>query len=89
MKFCEVCGSFMVRTARGLRCPKCGEVVTLDVIEVRRAGKPVVEPVYVIENVGDEALKVAQRCPSAVTTRPTAVYTPPKGSTPALSRTDP
>ncbi len=63
MKFCEVCGSFMVRTARGLRCPKCGEVVTLDVIEVRRAEKPVVEPVYVIENVGDEALKVAQRCP--------------------------
>lgn len=63
MKFCEMCGSFMVRTASGLSCPKCGEEVALDVIEVKRKGRQVAEPVYVVDDLGDEALIVTQRCP--------------------------
>ena len=63
MKFCERCGSFMDRTPTGLRCPKCGEEVALDEIEVRREARPSAEPVYVVDKTDDKALRVAQRCP--------------------------
>lgn len=63
MKFCARCGSYMEKTARGLLCPKCGNEVQTDVIDVRRARGPPPEPVYVVEDSGDEGLKVKRTCP--------------------------
>jgi DNA-directed RNA polymerase subunit M/transcription elongation factor TFIIS len=64
MRFCERCGSYMERTTKGLVCPKCGNEVFQDVIEIRRVEKPSAEPVYVVENIVDGSLKVAQKCPN-------------------------
>ncbi len=62
--FCDVCGSYMRRTVKGLLCPRCGREVHQDVIEVRRSERPTAEPVYVVENTGEGSLRVMQRCPN-------------------------
>ena len=63
MKFCERCGSFLQRTAMGLTCPRCGNEVPMEVLEVRRTDRPPAEPVYVVESIGEDAPKVGQTCP--------------------------
>ena len=63
MKFCERCGSFMERTAKGFTCPKCGEEVHIESIEVRRTRKPPPETVYIVGNAEDKAPTVSQICP--------------------------
>lgn len=62
MKFCEKCGSYMERRVGGLTCPKCGNEVHTELIEVRRTRKPPLEPVYVVEKTRGETRKVSQKC---------------------------
>lgn len=63
MRFCEKCGSYMERTARDMICPKCGNKVQTDIVEVRRPRRVPPEPVYVVGDFGDEVPKVSQICP--------------------------
>jgi len=63
MRFCENCGSFMQRGSSGFECPKCGDEIIADSIEVKRTKKETVEPVYVVENPGNSGPVVNQNCP--------------------------
>ncbi len=62
MQFCERCGSFMEKTARGYECLRCGYELRPDVIEYRTGSDEEPEPVYVMTG-GDDAVKVKQICP--------------------------
>ena len=63
MKFCERCGSYIERTTGGLKCPKCGNEIHTEEIEVKRERRPPLEPIFFINNKGDEAPKVNFPCP--------------------------
>ena len=65
MRFCDRCGAFLQASSEGLiKCPKCGHVAEADVIQMKRNGKEVVDPVYVVGRPGKNDLPVNQTCPS-------------------------
>ena len=49
MRFCDRCGSYMEMTAAGYICPRCGDTIRTDEIEVRRIKDSRPEGVYVGE----------------------------------------
>ncbi len=63
MKFCDRCGSYMEMTAEGYLCPRCGNVIQADEIEVKRAKEPQAEAVYVVKGAEEDSLRVNRTCP--------------------------
>jgi DNA-directed RNA polymerase subunit M len=63
MKFCDACGSYMEMTARGYSCPRCGNEVRADEIEVRRMKDSPPEGVYVVNKSEDDSPRLNQTCP--------------------------
>ena len=49
MRFCDKCGSFMEKSAKGYRCQKCGFEVNPGVEGVNREEESKAEPVYVVK----------------------------------------
>ena len=63
MRFCDGCGSFMGTTPQGYLCPKCGARVETDTIEVKREGRPRIEPVYEMDRSKTTRPVVNRDCP--------------------------
>lgn len=63
MRFCDKCGSYMETTAGGFSCPRCGNEVEADEIEVRRTRDSPPEGVYVVDKSEYDSLRVNQICP--------------------------
>lgn len=63
MKFCEKCGSYMLKSPGRYSCPKCGNEAHDQVIEVRHIEHTDAAPVDVIEESETEYVKVKERCP--------------------------
>ncbi|UCH57268.1 MAG: hypothetical protein JSV18_08050 [Candidatus Bathyarchaeota archaeon] len=68
MKFCERCGTFMDVSAIGYVCPKCGQEVEVESIEIRREKKESPEKVHVVDSSMSPSPKVNQQCPRCEST---------------------
>ena len=62
MKFCENCGSFMKTNSQGYICPRCGNEMEADFIEVSRQNRARAEPVYDMSDSKTTGPVVSRAC---------------------------
>ncbi len=63
MKFCEKCGSYMVKTATGLLCSRCRNRVDVNIVEVEKMHHSDTSSVDVASRSEMRYVKVNQVCP--------------------------
>ena len=64
MRFCDECGSHMKITRKGYSCPKCGNLVPIGSVEVKKIDISRSGSIYVVENEkGGYGPKVSRVCP--------------------------
>jgi DNA-directed RNA polymerase subunit M/transcription elongation factor TFIIS len=63
MKFCEKCGSYMLKAPSGFSCPKCGNEAHDHAIQVRRIERGDSSSVAIVDKREDEYVTVPETCP--------------------------
>lgn len=63
MKFCDKCGSFMQETIKGFSCPRCGNEIMSQTVQVRRLERTGCRTIDIIDPSKVEYAKVKETCP--------------------------
>ncbi len=65
MKFCDKCGSYMTETSKGFSCTKCGNLIPIDIVEVKQIKQSEESPVDVVDDSKKEKeyAKANETCP--------------------------